>query len=95
MDAEARHITPLRDRLIKGILERIPQTYLNGHRTRRLPNNVNISVASVEGESLAVSLDLDFIDPDDAPGVGTPVRGCPKVVAPVKLHCNEEQCAAG
>ena len=61
MDAEARHITPLRDRLIKEILERIPQTYLNGHRTRRLPNNVNISVASVEGESLAVSLDLEGI----------------------------------
>jgi cysteine desulfurase len=61
MDAEAKHITPLRDRLINEILERIPQTYLNGHRTRRLPNNVNISVASVEGESLAVSLDLEGI----------------------------------
>jgi cysteine desulfurase len=61
MDAEARHITPLRDRVINEILEQIPQTYLNGHRTRRLPNNVNISVASVEGESLAVSLDLEGI----------------------------------
>jgi len=34
---------------------------LNGHPTQRLPNNVNISVASVEGESLAVSLDLEGI----------------------------------
>jgi cysteine desulfurase len=61
MDAEARHIMPLRDRLIKEILERIPQTHLNGHPTRRLPNNVNLSVASIEGESLAVSLDLEGI----------------------------------
>ncbi len=36
MDAEAKHITPLRDRLIKEILERIPQTYLNGHPTHAL-----------------------------------------------------------
>ena len=61
MDAESKHVTRLRDKLIKGLLERIPQVRLNGHPTRRLPNNVNISVASVEGESLAVSLDLEGI----------------------------------
>ena len=61
MDAESKHLTRLRDKLIKGLLERIPQTRLNGHPTQRLPNNVNISVASVEGESLAVSLDLEGI----------------------------------
>jgi cysteine desulfurase len=61
MDAECKHLIRLRDKLIQGLLERIPQTYLNGHRTRRLPNNVNISVASVEAESLAVSLDLEGI----------------------------------
>jgi cysteine desulfurase len=61
MDAEAKHVTRLRDRLIKGLLERIPQVRLNGHPTQRLPNNVNISIASVEGESLAVSLDLEGI----------------------------------
>ena len=61
MDAESKHVTRLRDKLIKGLLERIPQVRLNGHPTRRLPNNVNISVASVEGEALAVSLDLEGI----------------------------------
>jgi cysteine desulfurase len=61
MDAEAKHLIRLRDKLIKGLLERIPQTRLNGHPTQRLPNNVNVSVASVEGESLAVSLDLEGI----------------------------------
>jgi cysteine desulfurase len=61
MDAESKHVTRLRDKLIEGLLERIPQVRLNGHPTQRLPNNVNISVASVEGESLAVSLDLEGI----------------------------------
>lgn len=61
MAAEAKHLVRLRDKLIKGLLEGIPQTRLNGHPTKRLPNNVNISVASVEGESLAVSLDLEGI----------------------------------
>src|SRR5512137_1298951 len=61
MDGESKHVTRLRDKLIKGLLERIPQVRLNGHPTQRLPNNVNISVASVEGESVAVSLDLEGI----------------------------------
>ena len=61
MDAESKHVTRLRDKLIRGLLERIPQIRLNGHPTQRLPNNVNVSVASVEGESLAVSLDLEGI----------------------------------
>ena len=61
MDAEAKHVTRLRNRLIKGLLERISQVRLNGHPTKRLPNNVNVSIASVEGESLAVSLDLEGI----------------------------------
>jgi cysteine desulfurase len=61
MDAESKHLVRLRDKLIRGLLERIPQVRLNGHPTQRLPNNVNVSVASVEGESLAVSLDLEGI----------------------------------
>jgi cysteine desulfurase len=61
MGVEVGHLTRLRDRLVEGLMERIPQIRLNGHPTRRLPNNVNVSVASVEGESLAVSLDLEGI----------------------------------
>lgn len=47
----------LRDRLIDRILERIPYTRLNGHRTDRLPNNVNISFQFIEGESMLILLD--------------------------------------
>lgn len=50
--------TLLRDRLIKEIIDKIPYTYLNGHPTKRLPGNVNISFEFIEGESLLLSLDM-------------------------------------
>ena len=56
-DSGAR-ITVLRDKLIKGILERIPDVKLNGHPDLRLPNNVNVSVRYIEGEALLLRLDL-------------------------------------
>ena len=61
MEAEGKQLTQLRDALIQGLLKVVPESRLNGHPAQRLPNNVNISVASVEGESLAVSLDLEGI----------------------------------
>jgi cysteine desulfurase len=53
--------TRLRDRLISGILERIDHSRLNGHPTERLPNNVNVSIEFVEGESMLLSLDMEGI----------------------------------
>ncbi len=61
IDEEARRLTLLRDKLTKNLLERIEHTQLNGHPTRRLPNNVNISVEYVEGESMCLNLDLEGI----------------------------------
>ena len=57
MEAEAERLTRLRDRLISGILERVPESYLNGHPTQRLPNNANLRFSYVEGEALLLSLD--------------------------------------
>lgn len=54
-------VTPLRDKLIKGLLEVVPKTRLNGHETNRLPNNVNISFMDVEGEALLLYLDAKGI----------------------------------
>ena len=54
----ARQAT-LRDRIIDGVLGRVPDAVLNGHRTERLPNNANFCIAGVEGESLIVALDLE------------------------------------
>ena len=51
----------LRDRLIDGILGSIPDTRLNGHRTKRLPNNTNVSIEYIEGESMLLSLDMEGI----------------------------------
>lgn len=50
-------ITRLRDRLLKG-LETIPETRVNGHRKKRLPNNVNVCFRYIEGESLLLNLDM-------------------------------------
>ncbi|HPR77499.1 MAG TPA: cysteine desulfurase NifS, partial [Candidatus Limiplasma sp.] len=54
----AAKMTKLRDELIDGILAEIPDVRLNGHRTERLPGNVNVSVRYIEGESLLMRLDL-------------------------------------
>ena len=51
----------LRDRLVVGIRERIPDVSLNGHPSRRLPNNVNVAFDGVEGESVLLLLDQEGI----------------------------------
>ncbi len=61
LEAETGRLTRLRTRLIKGLLERIDHTRLNGHPAKRLPNNVNISVDYIEGESMLLNLDLEGI----------------------------------
>ena len=61
MTEEAERLTYLRDRLIKGLLEWIDHSRLNGHPRHRLPNNVNVSVDYVEGESMLLNLDLEGI----------------------------------
>jgi len=58
MDEEARRISKLRDTLVKNILEKIDHTRLNGHPTKRLPNNANVSLEFVEGEAVCLNLDL-------------------------------------
>lgn len=61
MDEEAKRLTGLRDKLIEGILEKIDHVRLNGHPTQRLPNNVNVSIEFIEGESMLLSLDMEGI----------------------------------
>jgi cysteine desulfurase len=61
MSEEAERLTILRDKLINGIIEHIPDSRLNGHPQSRLPNNVNVSIDYVEGESMLLNLDLEGI----------------------------------
>jgi len=56
MEQRIRYLMPLRDRLRDGILERIDHVYYNGHPTERLPNNVNVAIEYVEGESMLLSM---------------------------------------
>jgi cysteine desulfurase len=61
MGKEVERLAGLRDKLIKGLGEKIDHIHLNGHPKRRLPNNVNVSVDFVEGESMLLNLDLEGI----------------------------------
>ncbi len=61
LDEEVKRLTALRDRLIQGLFERISHIRLNGHPQKRLPNNVNVSIEFIEGESMLLNLDLDGI----------------------------------
>lgn len=54
-------LVQLREKLIEGILQTIPYAKLNGHRTQRLANNVNIGFEFVEGESLLLLLDMNGV----------------------------------
>jgi cysteine desulfurase len=58
MPAEAQRLARLRDKFIAGLRERIDHTRLNGHPVKRLPNNINLSIEYVEGESMLLNLDL-------------------------------------
>ena len=57
-DEETARLKEMRDHLIDRVLEEIPRTTLNGHRTRRLPQNANITFHLVEGESITLHLDM-------------------------------------
>jgi cysteine desulfurase len=58
MNEEATRLTAFRDRLVDGLQAKIDYLKLNGHPVIRLPNNVNISAAFVEGEATLLSLDF-------------------------------------
>ena len=58
MKRENERLRKLRDKLIKGVLKKIPGSYLNGHPQKRLSNNTNFWFEFVEGESMVIQLDL-------------------------------------
>jgi cysteine desulfurase len=61
LEKEHERLSKLRDKLIHGIMEKIPHVRLNGHPTRRLPHNVNLCFEFIEGESLLLNLDMKGI----------------------------------
>ena len=61
MEESMAKVAAIRDHIIARIENEIPHAKLNGHRTNRLPGNVNVSVRYIEGEALLLSLDLKGI----------------------------------
>ena len=57
MPEESMRLRDLRDRLHRGIMDRVEDVRLNGHPVERLPHNLNLSFAYVEGEALLMALD--------------------------------------
>lgn len=61
LESDSKKVTNLRDKLIDNVLEQVEESYLNGHRTNRLPNNANFRFTGIEGESLILTLDTKGI----------------------------------
>lgn len=59
--AYAAHCSALRDRLIEGVLTRVPGAILTGHPTERLPNNASFAFGEADGEGLLMALDSEGI----------------------------------
>jgi cysteine desulfurase len=59
MAAESKRLAALRDRLQEQIVSKVDEAYVNGHPTLRLPHNLNISFAYVEGESVLMGLNKE------------------------------------
>jgi cysteine desulfurase len=51
-------LTKLRDKLVEGLLKPLPYTFLNGHPTNRVPDNVSVRYSFIEGESMLLSLEI-------------------------------------
>jgi cysteine desulfurase len=58
---DSQRIGRLRDRLERGLLERVPQAWINGARATRVPNTTNLTFPFIEGEAIVIALDLKGI----------------------------------
>ena len=61
LDERQKHLIPLRDRLVRGLREKIKNALPNGHPEKRLPNNASMCFEFVEGESMLLNLDMEGI----------------------------------
>jgi cysteine desulfurase len=59
---ENERLASIRDKLIARLLSEVPETTLNGHRSKRIPQNANITFHYVEGESITLHLDMRGIE---------------------------------
>lgn len=56
MDKEQERLTKLRDKIIEKLTKEVPNCYLNGHKTKRISNNINVRFSHIEGEAILFML---------------------------------------
>ena len=61
MRTEGERVGRLRDRLERGLLDRVPHSWVNGARAPRVPNTANLTFPFIEGEAMVIALDLKGI----------------------------------
>ena len=61
MREESERVGAMRDRLERGLLDRVPHSWVNGARAPRVPNTSNLTFPFIEGESMVIALDLKGI----------------------------------
>ena len=83
-------LAPLRDRLLRGILNDWPEARLNGHPTERLPGHLSISFPDLDGEALALALDLQGV----AVGLGSACTAQTRKASHVLKAMGVEEAAA-
>lgn len=86
--------TELRDILIKGILDKIPETKLNGHPKNRLANNANFIIPGIEGEALILHLDKMGISASTGSACSTLELGPSHVLLAIGLSQQEAHSSA-
>jgi cysteine desulfurase len=93
MDEEGRRLTVFRDRLIQGLEEKIDYSKINGHPQKRLPNNVNISIAFIEGEATLLSLDLAGICASTGSACSSESMEASHVLTAMNIPAEEARCS--
>jgi len=93
MEDELQHTIGYRDYLINGLLEKMDHVSVNGHPQKRLPNNVNISIAFVEGEATLLSLDLEGICASTGSACSSESLEASHVLTAMGLPAEEARCS--
>jgi cysteine desulfurase len=91
LDKKASYMRRLRDNLIDGVLSKIEGSYLNGHRTKRLPNNANFRFDQINGEALILDLDMNGISASTGSACGSHSAEPSHVLLALGLSHNEAE----
>jgi cysteine desulfurase len=93
MEQDQQRLSGYRDRLIDSLMDKIDYLKLNGHPQKRLPNNVNISIAFVEGEATLLSLDYEGICASTGSACSSESSEPSHVLTAMQIPAEEARCS--